>query len=192
MRCFVVTALVLVACSSATAPAPTGAVTKPLRVPKVHRPTAAACDGVRRADEPNNVPPEGSGPFIGCRTNATCTAGTNGRCRGNGHDGWTCNYDQCRVDTDCPGKGVCSCEGGFRADNDVCLVAGCRLDADCGAGGYCSPSLGACGHFDKVQTYACHTAADECTDDEECGTGGTCRFEATIGHWKCSTSECAG
>lgn len=80
---------------------------------------------------------------------------------------------------------------------------GCHVDADCKSvaglgGGYCSPTLGSCGHYSKAVGYYCHTAEDECIDDEDCKIDGQlgarpyCKFEQSIGHWKCSNQECAG
>ena len=131
---------------------------------------------------------------MSCQTHVECTNGTNGRCLGNSHDGWQCTYDVCQSDGDCGASGVCQCEGGFRSDHDVCLESSCRVDADCGAGRFCSPSLGSCGNFSKIVTYACHEPSDECIDDEDCAAehNGSCRFEPAVGHWKCSSSECAG
>jgi hypothetical protein len=139
------------------------------------------------------------GPPVDCRTHAECTAGDNGRCVGNGHDGWRCTYDDCFSDADCPGfdggrAGVCACKNGFRSDNNVCLYAGnCRTDADCG-GGYCSPTLGQCGRYGTFVGYYCHTSADECTDDADCAAtpNAYCAWSELKGHWACSTSYCVG
>ena len=172
------------------------------REPEVHRPEPVACDHTRPSPEPNA--PEGDDmSWVRCHSHADCTEGTNGRCGGNGHDGWNCTYDSCFEDSDCgmAASGepqLCQCEGGFRSDNNLCLGGNCRLDADCGAGGYCSPSLGSCGNYLKVVGYFCHTPTDECTDDADCPAEanqfgpGYCAFMPEIGHWKCSTSHCAG
>lgn len=187
--------------SSSSSSGSTGVVTSG-RVPKNHRAVATVCDGVRPTSEPTHLPTidAGSEPngYIKCRTNAECTAGKNGRCNGNGHDGWQCTYDACQTDTDCAGNGVCECGGGFRADNDVCLESACRVDADCGTKGFCSPTLGDCGNYTGTVGYFCHQPSDECVDDEDCGgtTGpsgkGSCRYNKMVGHWRCETSECAG
>ena len=167
----------------------------PGRVPERHRATATQCDGERPYLDPG-VPPDGEGPPVSCRTHEECTDGTNGRCGGNGHDGWYCTYDQCTTDSECDGK-VCECEGGFRSDADVCLREGnCLVDADCGVGGYCSPSFGDCGSYMGVVAYFCHTAADECVDDVDCGDedswGPYCAYNRVSGRWTCSESHCAG
>jgi hypothetical protein len=166
--------------------------------PVNHRATAAACDHVRATTEPNA--PDIDAGYVACHSHADCTAGEDGRCVGNGHDGWSCTYDVCFTDADCPtggdGPQLCACEGGDRSDNNVCLPGNCRVDGDCGAAGYCSPSLGSCGNFVNFVGYFCHTKDDECSDDRDCGTGfvggAYCAFMPSIGHWQCSTAQCVG
>lgn len=177
--------------------APTPPPPKPLaREPKVHRATATDCSTDKPAENPS-IPDGGTGPMFECHSNAECTSGRNGRCDGNGHDGYRCTYDACYTDSEC-GGGVCACNGASRATNHVCLAGGCRTDSDCGSTGYCSPTLGSCGHYGKAEAYYCHTSEDECVDDEDCAGAGTtgqtgyCAYQKTVGHWKCSTSECAG
>lgn len=194
--------------TSTTTPTPTTtATTVPpttppnCKAPALHRASATACDDVR----PSNPVSTQDGPEILCTTHAECTAGKNGRCLGNSHDGWRCTYDACLSDTQCGGSSVCECEGGFRSDHNVCLKSECQLDSDCkgasaacGAIGFCSPSLGSCGHYAKAVGYFCHTPKDECTDDTDCAGNGQfgqkpyCSFDSAVGHWKCSTQECAG
>jgi hypothetical protein len=179
------------------------------RVPLKHRPAAIACDHERPSSDPF-APDSG---LAQCHSHAECTAGNNGRCGGNGHDGWHCTYDECFEDSDCPspdgGKGyaLCQCTAGFRSDNNVCLGGDnlgppphttspmCRIDADCGDG-YCSPTFGACGNYSGVVSYYCHTPDDECIDDTDCGAdaafGPYCAYAPAVGHWKCSNSQCAG
>lgn len=167
-----------------------------IRTPKVHRAAAVPCDGARATTDPNI--PAGPTVVASCAQHDDCTEGRNGRCTGNYHDGWRCTYDACTVDADCGGIGVCACEGGPQTDNDVCLVATCRVDADCGES-FCSPSLGECGAGAKYVTFACHTPEDECIDDEDCvpdpsspGSVPSCKFEQSVGHWKCSSQACIG
>ena len=177
----------------------------PGRVPAVHRAAAVSCDGTRPYFDAGAPKTDAAvGPPVECRTHADCTSGVNGRCVGNGHDGWRCTYDACFSDADCPGTdggpgggraGVCACENGFRSDNNSCLYAGdCRTDADCGTRGYCSPTLGMCGGYAPFIGYYCHTAADECIDDADCtGTGiNYCAWSELKGHWACSNSICVG
>ena len=177
-----------------------GAGGGPNHEPAVHRASATPCDHTRPSNDPG-APMEDAG-VITCHSHADCTAGENGRCGGNGHDGWHCTYDACFADSDCPtaasgGPQLCACEGGFRSDNNVCIEGNCRLDTDCGVGGFCSPSLGSCGHFTPFVGYYCHTKDDECADDSDCGADGGfgspyCAFMPTIGHWQCASTNCVG
>ncbi len=164
------------------------------RVPERHRPEALACDDVR-SESFDPPPKDAPDDFVACRSHAECQEGTNGRCVGNGHDGWYCTYDLCFEDAACGGF-VCECGGGFRADNNVCLTRGdCLVDADCGAPGqgFCSPSLGDCGFYSGVIAYYCHTPEDECIDDADCGGGDNyCAYDPNVGRWLCSNSQCAG
>ncbi|MGK0360759.1 MAG: hypothetical protein ACI9U2_003073, partial [Bradymonadia bacterium] len=134
----------------------------PIRVPAKHRPAPIDCDDARG---PGATPEEGGAP-VDCLTDDDCPDGDNGRCTGNGHDGWYCTYDRCFADADC--DGVCQCGGGFRSDHNVCLGGDCRVDADCGAAGFCSPSFGDCGAYTGVNAYYCHTSDDTCIDDADC------------------------
>jgi hypothetical protein len=178
-----------------------GAAGMTTREPEKHRPTATACDHTRPSAEPD-VPADGDPSWVMCQSNAECTDGENGRCTGNGHDGYQCTYDACFSDSDCPALAsgtprLCQCEGGSRADNNVCLGGNCRVDADCGGGGYCSPTLGSCGNYTGTQGYYCHTSNDECLDDADCNADGSsypgyCAFMPEVGHWMCSMAQCAG
>ena len=163
------------------------------KVPKNHRAAAAACSPTRPAAL---GPGQDAGAYAAndpsaCRSDADCTQGVNGRCLG-GRAGYRCSYDACMNDAECKDHAVCQCDDGIGSNS--CVTGTCRVDADCGAGGFCSPSQGSCGSYFGVALYACHQAADECTDDEDCNpkNGETCRFEATVGHWKCSSSHCVG
>jgi hypothetical protein len=172
-----------------------------LHEPENHRASAVACDHTRSSNE-SGAPADQDGGFVTCHSHADCTEGENGRCSGNVHDGWQCTYDSCFADSDCPSAASgesrsCGCEGGFRSDNNVCLSGNCRVDADCGQGGYCSPTLGDCGNYTKTVGYYCHTNDDECNDDSDCKVGsaypeGYCAFTPSVGHWRCSTAQCAG
>jgi hypothetical protein len=154
------------------------------RKPANHRPTAEMCDHER---VPSAEVPQ---PVSGCTTDAECTEGQNGRCGPNNRGIRTCNYDQCFSDSECKEGGPCIC-GGVEANNR-CFPGDCRTDADCGASGSCSPSFGTCGNYSGVVAYYCHTCKDECIDDRDCRDGGYCAYEPTVGHWKCSTSQCVG
>ncbi|MEZ4475347.1 MAG: hypothetical protein R3F60_32040 [bacterium] len=157
--------------------------------PDVHRAEATPCDDERSLQSYDPDPQNAE-----CQTHDDCQAGRNGRCVGNGHDGWYCTYDECLADAEC--DNVCACENGFRSDHNVCIGGNCRVDADCGPGGFCSPSLGDCGHYDKFRGYWCRTTEDTCLNDADCDTAespnGYCAWLPEEGHWGCSTAECVG
>lgn len=108
--------------------------------------------------------------------------------------------DECLADTDCSGGGVCSCAGNTfeyaHTTRNICVPANCRTDADCGSE-VCSPSNGDGGPFYGVQGYYCHTGADTCGNDSDCGTNssgqrGYCMFSAQVNHWTCAFNFAAG
>jgi hypothetical protein len=75
-----------------------------------------------------------------------------------------------------------------------CFGGDCRVDTDCGRGGYCSPSNHPCGTSWGYYDFRCHTAFDECTDDEDCanvdaGPGPIvphfCAYNSPKGRWTC-------
>ncbi len=151
--------------------------------PPPTRPSEVVCS-------PCRPPGTGGGGGRGeCTSDADCTAGTNGRC-GFGRIGTFCSYDGCFRDSDCAANEACMCDGAPGGGN-TCVPAGCRTNNDCAPGFACSPTFGSCGHYFGFIGFECHTAADECTTDAECGAG-YCAFDPAIGHWACSTSECVG
>jgi hypothetical protein len=190
-------AALAVACSSSTSTDPATTADSGLdaladtatRVPKIHRPAPVACPSDR---PPGSTLGAGGGT---CAVDADCTAGKNGRCNG-GLTPNACSYDECATDAEC-GSAVCVCrdEARIGAPN-ACFRGNSRVDADC-PGTYCSPSgvdifwnclgavpLGAFGFF-------CHTAADECVDKEDCGSGNvSCVFDADARHFKCLSLSC--
>ena len=122
---------------------------------------------------------------------ADCTSGMNGRCTSGGRLGPHCTYDTCFSDTDCDANQVCLCDGGDGGSNH-CVTTTCRTNNDCG-GQTCSPTFGSCGGFVGVVSYACHTAADECTVDTDCsGAGAYCKFDPALSHWRCADDFCVG
>jgi hypothetical protein len=196
-------AFVLVACSASqsTTGRETSRVSSP---PLIHRATAAAC--------PTDRPPSGSiynapdaspdASYEKCNSDTQCTAGVNGRCFGNGHDGWACSYDTCSLDADCARGELCSCRSPWHYGDvgpNHCLPSNCLVDADCGPAGYCSPSLDAqCGSFVGVTGWYCHQPGDACTNDHDCsavdgGQGQTfCGYQPEVGKWACITAGCVG
>ena len=149
--------------------------------PGPRRPIPVECSACR--------PPSTSTPARGdCLADSDCTGGDNGRCV-NTRFGGTCSYDECFKDDDCAAGELCLCDGS-RLGGNACITAGCHTDAECGA--YpCSPTLGTCGHYTPPVAYQCHSAADDCQSDSECGVG-YCAFDTLRGVWACSTLECAG
>jgi hypothetical protein len=151
------------------------------------RPVAITCSACR--------PPGISGPggvADECANDADCTDGDNGRCR-YGRAGAYCDYDACFSDNDCQEDEACLCDGASSGTGggNVCVPAECRVNADCAGGFPCSPTLGSCGHYTNFVAYRCHRAEDECSSDADCGPG-YCAFDEALGHWACSTTECAG
>ncbi len=127
-----------------------------------------------------------------CMSDADCTEGANGRC-GFGRAGTFCSYDLCFSDADCDADEACLCDGsGLGGGGNSCVRADCRTNNDCSPGFACSPTFGGCGHYTGFIGFECHTAADECTVDADCGGAAYCAFDSAVSHWACSTSECAG
>jgi Cys-rich repeat protein len=90
-------------------------------------------------------------------------------------------------DTDCPTGQTCACHGAAYSSGagNTCIQGNCRVDSDCGSGGYCSPAENSmsCG---GVLGYYCHTAADLCVNDSDCGSDlQVCTYSTTAGHWEC-------
>lgn len=180
----------LVACSSndGAAAEPSG---PPPRDPAVHRPTApATCASPRGSSPPTS-------DVAGCRADAECTEGLNGRCLQAGLGYAQCSYDTCTDDAACGEGAMCLCRSEDSEGPNVCVTAGCRTDADCG-GPWCSPSRtpdGCGGTSLRLEGYFCHGAADTCIDDADCQTegasgGATCDYDPELRHWRCSVRRC--
>src|SRR5512140_1219558 len=170
------------------------------RTPAVHRAAATASTAPRPAGVFNASPTAGSP----CVKDADCTSGKEGRCEGAPIGGSVppgtnlCTYDACAADADCGGASVCDCRNAAAYDANTCFHGNCRTDGDCGAG-YCSPSLTTLGSTCLSQVdpgsigFFCHVAADECTDDADCGGGGkVCTFSVPATHWICLAPRCPG
>ena len=148
-------------------------------MPKVHRPAAAVCANDRGA---GNADPQV--PLGDCKKDEDCTSGLAGRCLASmsGPKGNSCSYDACYADADCGGGQVCSCRATSSYPN-LCVKGNCVADADCN-GNYCSPSV----TFDRINIgvtgYFCHTPADACVDDGDCGSTSKCAWNGTA--WACS------
>ena len=185
-------AILLVACSGEATPSTvtsSGSGAAPPEEPAVHRPMATSCTGEPK--EGNAIPTSGE-----CMTDAECTAGTNGRCIWPFGGDNVCMYDECTSDADC-GVGVCACRVEASFDFNRCFQGNCVIDSDCGTNGYCSPS--GVDVFPNCMTdlspgsigFFCHTSADECTDNADCGDPSSrCIFSAEAGHWTCFSLLC--
>lgn len=189
------TALALGACADDPLPASSveaAASQPPPRLPAVHvAAVSSACASPRGSREP-------TGTVAGCKLDAECTAGLNGRCLVAGLGFAACSYDGCAVDADCGAGGFCDCrdEGGTGANSCV-TGSDCRTDADCG-GPYCSPSKkpdGCGGTSLSFQGYFCHSGRDACIDDADCARpntagGASCDYDSGEKKWRCSVREC--
>ena len=164
----------------------------PTRTPKLHRPTASTCAPSKS---------EGAGPFGdcsragsgSCKSDAECSTGTNGHCAFVVGGSFACNcfYDTCAKDSDCTAGQVCACQGSpFQAHSNSCVAGGCRVDADCGPSGYCSPTPSSFGCGGTLGGYFCHTASDQCIDDEDCPSAPTgprhCAYDLKAKRWACA------
>lgn len=154
------------------------------RMPEQHRGDGdQQCEAARPPGTPN-------ASLSGCKADAECKDGKNGRCneRGGGHEVSRndCEYDACFTDQDCPDMGTCTCA----PTGNYCLPGNCRHDSDCGVGGACSPTRGC---WRGPEGYYCHKADDGCLDDADCQQAdpqAMCRYEAKLGKWACSKLVC--
>ena len=101
-----------------------------------------------------------------------------------------CTFDVCVRDLDCHMGGPCACHGApFNGQyGNTCVPGNCRTDSDCGAGGYCSPTRGS-GNCGGLMGYYCHTAGDQCVDDQDCPSAGVgpsmCAWQDGAHRWEC-------
>jgi hypothetical protein len=176
--------------------------TRSLGPPRQHRAAHETCIQPRPPGQPGNscdsiFDDAGSN----CGTDLDCTGGLNGRCSctplgSYGVAANLCTYDECQSDDDCHGK-VCQCRedetasmGQLSSSNDTCFGLGnCQIDSDCGPGGYCSPGkLPGC---DTWYGFFCHTAGDECANDDDCPQANAyCAYDLGASRWICSTGMC--
>ena len=132
----------------AWAPAPAGAASAPTAPSRLATRTPA----VHRAASTNAPHERGAGVAsvadvckpANCGGDNDCTSGANGRCLQEPGPPcrYSCSYDDCTADSDCPGNAPCACRSsGSDTMANICYTASnCRVDADCGPGGFCSPS----------------------------------------------------
>lgn len=160
-----------------------------VRIPAHHRPTASSCPVARAPSNTTTCCPDASYPGQWqCSQDSDCTAGKNGRCLSNpGPAGTHCSYDECFVDSDCPGNVPCNCRTSpdSYAPNLCATGSDCRIDSDCGPCGFCSPSPDA-PYPTPYVPYFCHTPADTCIDNSDCTEpSACCSFDQAKGHWAC-------
>jgi len=133
-----------------------------------------------------------AGPFSlgNCTQDCQCTKGTGGRCQdeSTGAVQCDCEYDSCTDDSACTTGQTCACHGSsYNSGGNTCVPGNCRVDSDCGSGGYCSPSstTGGCGT--AIAGYYCHTSADACVNDADCGGSfqQVCTYSTSAKHWEC-------
>lgn len=106
-----------------------------------------------------------------------------------------CSYDACVQDSDCPSDGVCLCQTSavgnsstYHPVHNACVTGNCRTDADCPNTG-CSPSDYGPAPEGTVVGYYCHTAHDECVNDNDCRPSHVCVFSSSVSHWACSSTS---
>ncbi len=182
-------------------------------VPAMHRATAMACSGeLAEAGAPISMPDGGptgpsstpypiaqDGSFIGCNSDSDCPPCPNGQrdhCFGEPSlpSFQYCACDQCNSDQDCGATGACVCNATGWSNMPLgtrCVSANCRVDADCGPGGFCSPTP----NIERLcysPGYYCHTAADQCVNDTDCGSAEVCSYSSATGAWSCTAIACGG
>ncbi len=204
--------LYILAMSALVALALVGCGGSDARMPLNHRSAAASCPSQR-----------GPGPGCessfwcssSCSADSQCIDGVDGRCfpfEGLVGPGG-CSYDECYYDSDCGAKTPCTCRGSSTDNSaNICDVGGnCAVDSDCGLGGYCSPSTDSCYstnpdlNFEAEGSsgpspYFCHTAADLCINDSDCGQPdagmgscpvfASCAYDVQDTRWECTQYPC--
>jgi hypothetical protein len=173
--------------------------------PLTHRAKAETCEASRGRKQRD--------PSLkGCVSDDECKEGKNGRCEkyyvGHARAENICRYDECFTDQDCranhtsagpymmlfgnASKGPCMC--GYEGSPNVCDNGDCSVDADCKGGLFCSRSRDfKCGSEGQNAGWFCHTAEDECRDDNDCADAGRkaeCRFNGETKKWQCATGQC--
>ena len=137
------------------------------------------------------TPPSNASSDYGCKTDAECTNGRDGRCVKNESGAYhglapspearrsnllagpmppppktLCVYDKCQTDKDCGSGMRCACGDGKGQSRNQCVaVDTCLSDKDCGADALC-----ACGTAPLPNS--CRPG--NCRTDSECGAGFAC------------------
>jgi hypothetical protein len=92
-------------------------------------------------------------------------------------------------DGDCGTGKLCACHGSpyTYGTGNTCTPGNCRVDADCGPGGYCSPAFNTSG-CGSLGGYYCHTANDQCVNDNDCPSANVCTYSASAAVWQCAAT----
>lgn len=133
--------------------------------------------------------------FTGCRSDADCTDGVNGRCDPEKFSTeCSCSYG-CATDADCPDGWACLCAGvnGLSGALPVCVLSSCDTSDDCGELA-CSFDDALCHDTYAPGRIGCRTEADQCIQTEECDVEGKvddCGI-STDGSWVCKQTDYCG
>lgn len=154
--------------------------------------TAGTCPGssmvTTTSCAPRTLPPSNATSDYGCKSDADCKEGRDGRCVSNTTGVYgsatpfvrspllagppppppktVCTYDRCMANSECGAKARCACGDGTGRNSCVPLDA-CRIDGDCGKDSLCT-----CGTNGAANTCIfanCRTDAD--CDGRGCGQG---------------------
>jgi hypothetical protein len=119
-----------------------------------------------------------------CVRDEDCTAAPGGSCQRTISFA-RCAYNECDVGSDCGPAARCECFGVRQ-----CIPASCFADSECEAGHRCEPTLAlVCGNLNAPVGYHCHSAADECQSDADCGNL-SCVFDPEVSRWACRDNFC--
>lgn len=154
------------------------------------------------------IPASNASSKRGCKSDADCKDGVDGRCVKNGDyvEGrlvrspllagppampppTICVYDQCSTNTECGPKARCWCGEGSGRNRCVQLDA-CLADADCGPHRLCE--CGAGGSPNQCMSGDCRSDADCGGDAGSCLHGEAGRFCATAGDGCRTQEDCRG
>ncbi|HKY34987.1 MAG TPA: ferritin-like domain-containing protein [Polyangiaceae bacterium] len=168
-----------------------------------HRPTAIVCQAPPEAvgGQPASAGAGGEGPPVRPRADGTvicsgqpavCDAFDLGYCGGGdedfegagGYGNATCRSG-CRTDQDCGTGSICICAPGYPAAG-FCQRAQCATDSDCGPWYRCASYGAGCGYTG----FACQTAKDECTGDNDCEDGVPCGWGELGPFRQCDYAVC--
>jgi hypothetical protein len=166
----------------------------------VHRPAPTACPVTPFDPELGTGGDGAGGDGAGGQLGRTCS----GDCPSGEHclrtldtepgDDASC-HRLCTTDSDCRSDELCACVGGILAGfeqglpSGICLPATCRQDSDCGPDFLCVAAFEQSDCVAVPHAFHCQSAADECTDDFDCGAD-DCTFDGT--RYRCEFPEVCG